>query len=88
MRVGRTCPALDAARFFDSDEICGAHFLTTKKVPATPPTLNQIVRLIAQVGGFLGRKHDGEPGVKTLWQGLNQVYAAAETLRALRDGLS
>lgn len=87
MRMGRTCPDLDAALFFDPDEIRGAHLLTKKKMPALPPTLNEIVRLIAQVGGFLGRKSDGEPGVKTIWRGLSQVHAAAETLRALRDGL-
>jgi len=56
-------------------------------MPASPPTLNEIVRLIAQVGGFLCRKSDGEPGVQTICCGLSQVYAAAETLRALRDGL-
>ena len=87
MRMGRTCPDLDAALCFDPDEIRGAHLLTKKKMPATPPTLNEIIRLIAQVGGFLGRKSDGEPGVKTIWRGLSQVHAAAETLRALRDGL-
>ena len=87
MRMGRTCPDLDAALFFDPDEIRGAHLLTKKKMPATPPTLNEIVRLTAQVGGFLGRKSDGEPGVKTIWRGLSQVHAAAETLRALSDGL-
>ena len=56
-------------------------------MPSTPPTLNEIVRLVAQVGGFLGRKSDGEPGVKTIWRGLDQVMTAAETLRALREGL-
>lgn len=87
MRKGRTCPDLDASLFFDPDEIRGAHLLTKKKLPAEPPTLNDVVRLIAQVGGFLGRKGDGEPGAKTIWRGLDQVHAAAETLRALRDGL-
>ena len=43
--------------------------------------------IIAQVGGFLGRKGDGEPGVKTFWRGSNQLHAAAEPLRALQDGL-
>ena len=87
MRKGRTCPDLDASLFFDADEIRGAHLLTKKKMPATPPTLNEVVRLIAQVGGFLDRKSDGEPGAKTIWRGIDQVFAAAETLRALRDGL-
>lgn len=26
-------------------------------------------------GGFLGRKGDGEPGVKALWRGLRQLQA-------------
>ncbi len=29
-----------------------------------------MIRLIAKLGGFLGRKGDGEPGMKTLWLGL------------------
>jgi len=87
MRKGRTCPELDAALFFDPDEIRGAHLLAKLKMPAKPPTLNEVVRLIAQIGGFLGRKGDGEPGVKTIWKGLDQVHASAETLRALREGL-
>lgn len=87
MRRGRTCPELDARLAFDPDEIRGAHLLAKLKMPTTPPTLNQVVRLIAQIGGFLGRKGDGEPGVKTIWKGLDQVHASAETLRALREGL-
>jgi hypothetical protein len=69
LRKGRTCPDLDARLFFDPDEIRGAHLLTKKKMPAAPPTLNEVVRLIAQVGGFLGRNSDGDPGAKTIWRG-------------------
>jgi hypothetical protein len=29
----------------------------------------QVLRWIAQRGGFLGRKGDGESGVKVLWRG-------------------
>ena len=84
MRLGRTCPDVDAALFFDPDEIRGAYLLTKKRAPDRPPRLNEVLRLIAQLGGFLGRKGDGEPGVKTIWQGLQQVMTAAQTLRALR----
>lgn len=87
MRKGRTCPDLDASLFFDPDEIRGAHLLAKKKMPATMLTVNEVVRLIAQIGGFLGRKSDGEPGAKTIWRGLDQVLTAADTLRALREGL-
>jgi hypothetical protein len=45
----------------------------TSRPPATPPTLRQAVRWIAQLGGFLGRKSDGEPGVQTIWLGLRRL---------------
>jgi hypothetical protein len=35
----------------------------TQTPPATPPTLFEAVRWLAQLGGFLGRRGDGEPGV-------------------------
>ena len=41
--------------------------------PATPPTLRQAVRWIAQLGGFLARTGDGEPGVQTIWRGLRRL---------------
>lgn len=85
MRTGRTCPDLDATLFFDPDEIRGAYLLTKKKPPITPPTLNEVLRLIATLGGFLARKGDGEPGVKTLWLGLQRVMDAAATIQALRE---
>jgi len=36
------------------------------------------------LGGFLARKGDGEPGVKTIWLGLQRVMDAATTIQALR----
>jgi len=85
MRLGRTCPDLDATLFFSPDEIRGAYLLAKKSKPPQSPKLNEVIRLIAQIGGFLGRKSDGEPGVKTIWRGLDQVMTAAETLQALRE---
>jgi len=48
MRTGRTCPDLDAALFFDPDEIRGAFLLTKKKPPNRPPRINEVLRLIAK----------------------------------------
>lgn len=42
-------------------------------LPARPPPLGQAVRWIAQLGGFLGRAGDGEPGLKVLWRGLRRL---------------
>ena len=50
-----------------------------KKLPKKPPTLQQAVRWIAQLGGFLGRRHDGQPGVKVLWRGLARLHDIARS---------
>lgn len=84
MRLGRTCPDLDAALFFDADEIEAAYLLREKTPPAQP-RLNDVLRQIACVGGFLARKSDGEPGVKTIWLGLKDVHVAVKTMRLLRQ---
>lgn len=84
-RLGRICTDLDAALFFDPDEIRGAYLLTKTRVPDRPPRLNEVLGLIARLDGFLGRKGDGEPGAKAIWTGLQQVMIAAQTLQALRD---
>jgi hypothetical protein len=86
MRLGRTCPELDASLFFAADEIHGAHVLSKKPRPKKTPTLNQMIRMIASLGGFLGRKSDGEPGAKTLWIGMQRVMDAVITIQILRDG--
>lgn len=50
----------------------------TTVLPQQMPTVRQVVRWIAQLGGFLGRKRDGEPGVTVIWRGwqrLNDISA-------------
>ncbi|HNM41716.1 MAG TPA: IS4 family transposase [Giesbergeria sp.] len=54
--------------------------------PAEPPSLREAVRMVAQLGGFLGRSGDGEPGVKTLWRGLIRLEDIAATWLLLRGG--
>lgn len=81
MRLGRTCPELDASHFFDWAEIRAA-YMRSKAGPPAAPTLNEVLHLIAGFGGFLARKSDGEPGVQTLWKGLRKIRIAAEALRA------
>lgn len=60
-----------------------AHHHRTTQLPETPPTLHQATRWIAQLGGFLARKGDGEPGVKVLWRGWARLQDIADTWRLL-----
>jgi hypothetical protein len=36
-------------------------------------TVKEFVRGVAKLGGFLGRKNDGDPGVRALWQGYQRL---------------
>ena len=45
----------------------------TRTPPTIAPTLREAVRMIAGLGGFLGRKGDGEPGTETVWRGLEEL---------------
>ena len=58
---------------FSPEEIATLERLATTQKPARPAgqplTLRDAVRTMAKLGGVLGRKSDGEPGVKTLWRG-------------------
>ena len=85
MRLGRTCPDLPASLMFDPDEIKAAYVLTNKPPPNAPPSLNDMVRRVAMLGGFLARKGDGEPGVKTIWIGLQRIMDFAAGVRFMRD---
>lgn len=55
----------------------------TSVPPEHAPSLRQAVRWIAQLGGFLARKGDGEPGVQTLWRGLRRLHDIAATWQLL-----
>lgn len=41
--------------------------------PSTVYTVRDFVRSVAKLGGFLGRKSDGEPGVRALWRGYERL---------------
>ncbi|MCI4428414.1 MAG: hypothetical protein JHC40_04500 [Burkholderiales bacterium] len=48
----------------------------TPNKPAAPkplPTLRDMIRSVAALGGFLGRNGDAEPGTQTLWLGLQRL---------------
>jgi len=44
-----------------------------RSLPPQPPTVREALRLVAQLGGFLARNGDGEPGVKTVWRGFTRL---------------
>lgn len=48
------------------------HRKSKKRMISRIPTIREVIRWIAQLGGFLARKGDGEPGVISLWRGYSR----------------
>jgi len=56
-------------------------FMAVHKIndlPVSPPTLETAVLWVAMLGGFLARKHDGQPGVMVFWRGLRRLFDLAD----------
>lgn len=71
----RETPDMSCEAFLERAEwqalFCYIH--KTPTPPKKPPTLQEAARWIAQLGGFLGRKHDGNPGVTVMWRGFQRL---------------
>lgn len=73
-KLGREVPNLPCDVFFDEYEWKALEFYHNKKEPPeTPPTLQKAILMVGKLGGHLGRKGDGMPGIKYMWTGLQKL---------------
>jgi hypothetical protein len=74
-RAARKAESIKAVEYFGPDELAVLKQLQLKKGKVLSPdaTVREVARLVAQLGGFLARKGDGQPGSMTLWRGLEQL---------------
>lgn len=82
-RMDESVPCTVALRPYEWQSLYCTHH-RTRQLPEQPPSLRQAVRWIAQLGGFLARKGDGEPGVKVLWRGLQRLLDISNTWQLLQ----
>ena len=86
-RLGRTVPDLSCEVAFSPQEWRAVYWVSKReKPPSVPPRLQEILTLVAELGGYLARKGDGPPGPKTIWIGLQRVRDFVLALEA-RDAL-
>ncbi|MBK7953773.1 MAG: hypothetical protein IPK02_07335 [Candidatus Accumulibacter sp.] len=67
-----------------SKEWKNAYILAEKPVSKAMHKLRDVIRRIAMLGGFLARKRDGEPSVKTLWLGFQRIRIFFQGLGHMR----
>jgi hypothetical protein len=86
----RRDPEMVCTQVFSADEWHVLHLETQggKPLPKDPPTIRTVVRQVARLGGFLGRKSDGEPGAKTLWRGMRRLHDLVTGYRLARQRAS
>ena len=80
MMLGRDTPELPCTIFFEAHEWKALYAFVARDphaVPDGPPSIREVTRTVAKLGGFLGRTRDGDPGIKTLWLGLQRLDTIA-----------
>ena len=74
LMLGRQSPNISCEAVFDKDEWCAVYaVIKEKKPPKNPPTLEEMIKMVASLGGYLGRKNDGEPGPESMWIGIQRM---------------
>ena len=74
-KLGREVPDVPCTVFFEEAEWKAlATYKSNNPIPPEQsPTLREAIRMLASLGGFLGRNSDGEPGTKAMWLGLQRL---------------
>lgn len=74
-RLARSCPDIDCEAVFEPSEWQSVWMAVHRQPPPqTPPRLEDMVRLIAQLGGYVNRPNRrNPPGPQTLWLGLQRM---------------
>ena len=82
-KLGRETPEAPCTAVLEDHEWKALYAFVhqTPQVPPAPPSVREAIRMVASLGGFLGRKGDGEPGTQTLWLGLQRLDDIATAWR-------
>jgi hypothetical protein len=85
-KLGREVPQAPCTVYFEDAEWKALMAFTSGNpaAPDKPPNLRDAIRLVASLGGFLGRKGDGEPGTQSLWLGLQRLDDIVVMWRVMR----
>lgn len=74
-RLGRSCPDIDCEAVFEPSEWKSVYVAMHRRpAPGRPPRLGEMIKLVAQLGGYIntpGRKDP--PGPQALWLGMQRM---------------
>lgn len=81
--VARRQPEQAAAKVVPANWLAALPLLLKKRAPIK--TVRDFFRSLAGLGGFLGRKGDGEPGWQTIWGGLETLLLCLRGAQAIGE---
>jgi hypothetical protein len=74
-RLGRSLPEVSCEIVFEPAEWKSAWRIVCRSAPPVePPKLSEMVRMVAQLGGYVNRPRKDEPGPQTVWLGLQRLH--------------
>ena len=69
--------------FSESEWMAVMIFLTRRPVDVSkPPTMEEFMKAIAQLGGYINKKSQGPPGSQTIWRGMSRFSTIVEAYLA------
>lgn len=81
--LGRECPELPCDTVLSESEWKSVWVIVEQEEPPeTAPQLSQFIPILAQLGGYNRRKHDGPPGMETIWRGMRRMMDFALAWRS------
>ncbi len=82
--IVRNNPTANAQEYVEKEDVAivGAYYKIEKK----DMTIDQFLRNIAQMGGFLNRKSDGNPGWQSIWEGWKFFLGLKEGVKLQKEG--
>jgi hypothetical protein len=74
-RLGRSVPDISCEAIFEPSEWKAVYRVVRRESPPRhPPPLAEMVRLVAQLGGYVNRPRKDPPGPQTVWIGLQRMH--------------
>jgi hypothetical protein len=90
LHLSRTQPNQPCTNYFSEKEWRILSSLSNKYpvIKNHAPTLQECVKMIAKLGGYLARNSDGPPGIKNLWRGLQKFNTILQAINYKQEWLS
>jgi hypothetical protein len=86
--LNRTAPTEEATTMLTTEELAALQTLNPEEDSGSTAslTIGDAIRRIANLGGFLGRRHDGDPGITAIWRGWQRLSDFALMWSLARNG--